>query len=46
MTAGYSATWADPVTCATTSATVASTYSHSGANSAGGADWVLVLRGP
>jgi Protein of unknown function (DUF4038)/Putative collagen-binding domain of a collagenase len=46
MHAGYTAWWMDPATGALTSATIASTYSHSGANSQGGADWVLVLRYP
>lgn len=47
MAAGYTAAWADPVTCAQTSTTPGSTYSSSGLgdNSAVNPDWVLVLQG-
>ena len=47
MVSGYTATWVDPVTCATSSATVGSTYNSTakGNNSKGDADWVLVLKG-
>ena len=47
MAAGYTATWVDPVTGATTSETTGTTYDSStpGTNSAGGSDWVLVLQG-
>ena len=44
--AGYGAKWMDPVTGATTTATIASTYNHPGTNSQGGADWVLILAVP
>ena len=40
MASGYSATWVDPASGARTAATIASTYSHAGANSAS-PDWVL-----
>ena len=45
---GYTATWVDPASGATTTATTGSTYASSGLgnNSAGNADWVLVLQGP
>lgn len=43
MTAGYTATWVDPASGATSAATIAATYSHAAANSAGDHDWVLVL---
>lgn len=43
MTPGYAATWVDPASGARTPATIAATYNHPGANSAGDADWVLVL---
>lgn len=46
VNAGYGAKWIDPVTGAATTATPASTYSHAGTNSAGGADWVLTLATP
>ena len=46
LNAGYGAKWMDPVTGATSAATIASTYNHPGANSAGGADWVLTLATP
>ena len=48
MSAGYTATWVDPLSLATTSAATGSTYSSSGLgnNSAGDPDWVLVLQGP
>lgn len=47
MAAGYTATWVDPATCATTTATPGSTYNSTplGNNSTGFADWVLVLQG-
>ena len=46
MTAGYTATWVDPASCTTSSATPGSTYSSTGKgnNSAGNPDWVLVLQ--
>jgi Protein of unknown function (DUF4038)/Putative collagen-binding domain of a collagenase len=48
MAAGYTATWMDPLTGATTTATAGSTYSSTaqGNNSGGNPDWVLVLQGP
>jgi len=48
MAAGYGAKWMDPLTCVTTAATVGSTYNSTakGNNSAGQADWVLVLASP
>jgi len=48
MAAGYGAKWMDPVTGATTTATVASTYNSTaqGNNSAGDPDWVLILASP
>lgn len=48
MQTGYTATWVDPVTLATTPTTTGTTYSSSGLgnNSAGDPDWVLVLQGP
>jgi len=49
MVSGYSATWYDPANGTVKShPTVGSTYSSSGLgnNSAGNADWVLVLQGP
>jgi hypothetical protein len=46
MASGYTATWVDPASGAQTAATIASTYSHSAANSAGDHDWVLVLAVP
>lgn len=48
MAAGYTATWADPATCATSPATPGTTYNSTakGNNSLGAADWVLVLRAP
>lgn len=48
MAAGYTATWVDPVTCATSSATPGSTYNSTakGNNSKGDPDWVLILQGP
>lgn len=48
MAAGYSATWVDPASCATSSTTTGSTYNSTakGNNSAGNPDWVLVLKGP
>lgn len=47
MLSGYTATWVDPITCATSSATVGSTYNSTakGNNSQGNPDWVLVLQG-
>lgn len=46
MVTGYTATWLDPVTGATSAATPGSTYNSTakGSNSAGGPDWVLVLQ--
>ncbi len=46
MPAGYTATWVDPVTCATTAGTAGSSYTTPGSNSAGNPDWVLVLATP
>jgi len=48
MAAGYTATWVDPVTGATSSATPGSTYNSTakGNNSRSQPDWVLVLQGP
>ena len=48
MAAGYTATWVDPATCATTPATAGATYNSGtkGNNSAGNPDWVLVLAAP
>ena len=48
MAAGYGAKWMDPVTGATTTAAVGSTYNSAaqGANSVGDPDWVLVLASP
>jgi hypothetical protein len=47
MAPGYTATWADPASGALTGTATGSTYSSSGlgSNSAGGADWVLILQG-
>ena len=47
IVSGYTATWVDPVTCATSTATVGSTYNSTakGNNSRGAPDWVLVLQG-
>lgn len=42
--AGYTATWVDPTNGATSSATIASTYSPTGTNALGGADWLLVFE--
>ena len=41
-----SATWVDPASGAQTAATIAGTFSHAAANSAGDHDWVLVLASP
>lgn len=48
MQSGYSATWVDPWSCATTSTTASSSYNSTGQgnNSAGNPDWVLVLHKP
>jgi hypothetical protein len=48
MGTGYTATWVDPITCATSSATVGSTYNSTakGNNSQADPDWVLVLQAP
>jgi Protein of unknown function (DUF4038)/Putative collagen-binding domain of a collagenase len=48
MRAGYTATWIDPVTGATSPATAGSTYNSTakGNNSQGDPDWVLALQGP
>ena len=46
MVAGYTATWVDPASGAQTRTSVASTYAHAAANSAGDADWLLVLQAP
>jgi hypothetical protein len=44
---GYTATWVDPLSLATQTATPAATYNSTplGNNSAGDPDWVLVLQG-
>ena len=46
MAAGYTATWIDPVTGATSSATPGTTYNSTakGSNSKGDPDWVLALK--
>ena len=48
LPAGYSATWVDPITCATAAAATGSTYDSTtqGTNSQGDPDWVLVLQAP
>lgn len=46
LNAGYTATWVDPISGATSSATIASTYSPTGNNSLGGPDWLLVFEAP
>jgi hypothetical protein len=48
MVAGYTATWLDPKSGATSSATPGTTYNSTakGTNSDGQADWVLVLKAP
>jgi hypothetical protein len=48
LPAGYSATWVDPITCATAAAATGSTYNSAtrGTNSQGDPDWVLVLQAP
>lgn len=48
MVSSYTATWVDPASCATSSATPGSTYNSTGKgnNSAGDPDWALVLKGP
>jgi hypothetical protein len=48
MAAGYTATWVDPASGATSSATVGSTYNSTaqGSNSAADPDWLLVLQAP
>jgi hypothetical protein len=47
MVSGYTATWVDPISGATSSATAGSSYSSTakGNNSQGDPDWVLVLLG-
>jgi Protein of unknown function (DUF4038) len=46
--AGYTATWIDPVSGATSAGTPGATYNSTaqGSNSAGDPDWVLALQGP
>lgn len=44
MAAGYTARWVDPASGASTPISTASTYTPSGNNSAGTADWLLVLE--
>ena len=44
LAAGYTVTWVDPISGATTSETPAGTYSPTGSNSLGGADWLLVFE--
>jgi hypothetical protein len=48
LASGYTATWVDPVTCATSAATAGATYNSTakGNNSRGAPDWVLVLQAP
>lgn len=48
MQPGYTATWVDPASAATTAATPGSSYSSSGRgdNSVGYTDWALILQGP
>ena len=48
MAAGYTATWLDPASGATSAGTPGTTYNSGakGNNSAGDADWVLVLKAP
>ena len=48
MATGYTATWIDPVSGATSSATPGTTYNSTakGSNSKGDPDWVLALQGP
>jgi hypothetical protein len=48
MAAGYTATWVDPASLATSPATTGTTYNSTpkGNNSAGNPDWVLVLQAP
>jgi hypothetical protein len=48
MVAGYTATWVDPASGATSTATPGPTYNSGskGSNSVGDADWVLVLAQP
>ena len=46
MASGYGAAWVDPASGARYNTTIASTYSHSAANSAGDPDWLLVLSLP
>jgi Protein of unknown function (DUF4038)/Putative collagen-binding domain of a collagenase len=48
MQSGYTATWVDPVSGATSPATPGSTYNSTaqGNNSQGDPDWVLVLQAP
>jgi hypothetical protein len=48
MVAGYTATWVDPKTCATSATTPGPTYNSTakGTNSDGQNDWVLVLAAP
>lgn len=44
MGAGYTARWVDPANGSSVAATPGSTYTKSGANAAGGPDWLLVLE--
>ena len=46
MAAGYTASWVDPANGTKTSTAAGSSYTSSGTNSAGDADWLLVLQGP
>ena len=46
LATGYGAKWMDPLTGATSAATIASTYNNAAANSAGDHDWVLTLAVP
>lgn len=44
MGVGYTARWVDPTNGNSVSATPGATYSKTGANAAGGSDWLLVLE--
>ena len=46
MVPGYTATWIDPTSGATSNAGISSTYTNSTANSTGDNDWLLVLQAP
>lgn len=44
LAAGYTVRWVDPVSGASTPISTASTYTPSGNNSLGGADWLLIFE--